>query len=150
MAALEDYTEAIEIAPHKSKNYLCRGALHASMGNLDKAILDFSKVIELHPDAPDGYFLRGEMYLEVQDYASASKDFEVVVDTTSEKSEVVYTIAARFASSRNVDETCRWLQKALEKEPQLVDRINHDEAFDSIREANPFTQLMNKFTSNNE
>jgi hypothetical protein len=50
----------------------------------------------------------------------------------------------------NTTEVCRWLQKALEIEPQLVDRFIQDSTFDSISQAGAFSQLMNKFISDSE
>ncbi len=76
--AIEDYTQAIDLAANKPDPYLNRGAVWEAMGQWQKAIEDYNRVLQIDPDDPAAYNNRanaeagmGEWVLAIADYQAA-------------------------------------------------------------------------------
>ncbi len=61
--AIDDYTQAIAIAPRTGKAYLGRAAILRSQGQLAPSLKDCYQAIEINPADPAAYLCRAEFYL---------------------------------------------------------------------------------------
>lgn len=62
MAALRDFSRALELYPHMHQWLINRGNTYAKIYELDKAAADYDKAIELDPGNPDYYEIRRNFY----------------------------------------------------------------------------------------
>ena len=76
--AIDDYTQAIELAANEPDPYLNRGAVWEALGQWQRAIEDYNQVLRLDPDDPAAYNNRanaeagmGEWVLAIADYQAA-------------------------------------------------------------------------------
>jgi tetratricopeptide (TPR) repeat protein/serine/threonine protein kinase len=60
--ALEDYTEALRLAPRDAEAYVGRGLAYANKGDLGRAIADYDQGIALDPKYALAYHNRGDAY----------------------------------------------------------------------------------------
>ncbi|MDR1363592.1 MAG: tetratricopeptide repeat protein [Spirochaetaceae bacterium] len=62
--AIEDFTEAINLAPQLASAYNRRGFAHYREGDFDHAIADFNQAIKLDPNDAGAYYNRGMAYVD--------------------------------------------------------------------------------------
>jgi len=48
-AAIQDYSNAIELQPNDGANFAARGQVHFQMGDYPAALQDYNRAIELNP-----------------------------------------------------------------------------------------------------
>ncbi|MDX2141644.1 MAG: tetratricopeptide repeat protein [Chloroflexota bacterium] len=84
-AAIEAFTNALEIDPDNLDALLNRGVLYLGTGEYDRAIRDATRAIELSPYSAPAYTLRGQaLYFGERDYLAAIEDFNrsIEIDPT--------------------------------------------------------------------
>ena len=62
LLALQDYNRAIELSPKNGEFLINRGATHARLGDIDKAIADINEGLIYKPDHSVGYLNRSVLY----------------------------------------------------------------------------------------
>jgi tetratricopeptide (TPR) repeat protein len=62
LLALQDYTRAIELSPNNGEFLINRGATHARLGDIDKAIADINEGLKYKPNHAVGYLNRSVLY----------------------------------------------------------------------------------------
>lgn len=62
-AAIEAYSQAIQLKPDFAEAYNDRGFAYYLRGNAERAIADFTRAIELRPNYPKAYNSRGVVYM---------------------------------------------------------------------------------------
>ena len=75
-SAIEDYTQAVALAPLEPDPYLNRGAAYEAAGDWQAAIDDYNRVLKLSPDDPAAYNNRGNAKGGQGDWPSALADYE--------------------------------------------------------------------------
>ena len=78
-AAIENFTQAIEVRPDSTYAYNNRGWAHLRNGNVDAAMADLNYALELNPENPHAYNNRGLAYQTIGEYEAALADFEQAV-----------------------------------------------------------------------
>jgi tetratricopeptide (TPR) repeat protein len=89
--ALEDYSDAIRLAPHDSLGYLRRGNCKYELKNFVGAISDFSQAIALDPRAADGFLGRGTVKIQLHQLPAAIADLDKAVSLASWSASVYIT-----------------------------------------------------------
>jgi len=79
VAALGDYTRAIDLSPLDPELYFNRANLYMTLGNYDFAIQDLNRAIELAPQYSKAYFNRGTVRLRSGDRAGAEADWRYAI-----------------------------------------------------------------------
>ena len=74
-AAIEAYSDSIELNPTHADAYNNRGRTYADKGDLDSAIREYTKAIELNPNFAAAYNNRGSAYFIKDDLDNALADF---------------------------------------------------------------------------
>ncbi len=75
-AALLEYNQAINVAPHPGEAYYRRGCVHRAMGNLALALADFDSAIARDPRLTAALLDRGKIHTENGDLDAALGDFQ--------------------------------------------------------------------------
>ncbi|MDJ0626238.1 MAG: tetratricopeptide repeat protein [Candidatus Caenarcaniphilales bacterium] len=79
LAAIEDYSKAIELEPSASA-YLNRGVARSRINDSNGALIDYSKAIDMQPDYIAAYLNRGNLKIQKKDFSGAIKDFNKVIE----------------------------------------------------------------------
>jgi len=74
-AAIEDYTQALELSPESGDIYTTRANAFLEMAQLDAAINDANKAIAFSPDYAAAYFVRGRIFETLGQNSFARDDF---------------------------------------------------------------------------
>jgi tetratricopeptide (TPR) repeat protein len=75
-AALHEYNQAIQVAPHLGEAYCRRGCVFRAMGQLEFALADFDRAIERDPRLASAYLERGKTRTDHGDFDGALADFQ--------------------------------------------------------------------------
>ncbi len=75
-AAIQAFTQAIELVPQEAAFYCYRGRIYFSLNNLAAAKADFTSAIERAPKMAFAYFYRGACYLNQQLLTQAELDLQ--------------------------------------------------------------------------
>lgn len=73
--AIEDYTEALKLAPDAGDIYTTRANAFLEMARLDAAITDANKALAFNPDYAPAYFVRGRIFEALGQNGFARDDF---------------------------------------------------------------------------
>jgi tetratricopeptide (TPR) repeat protein len=74
-AAIDEFSQAIRLAPEYTPAYILRGGAYRAIGDLDNATADFSEVLRQNPKEPDAYVGRGMVRKDQGDVAGAVADW---------------------------------------------------------------------------
>jgi Flp pilus assembly protein TadD len=76
--AIDDFSQAIELAPDSVLAWRNRGVAWHEKGGFDQAIADYSRAIELDSNDPDSYMRRGLSFKRLKKDQQARTDFATV------------------------------------------------------------------------
>ena len=74
--AINDFNEAIKIAPRDARAHEARAAVEIKINDLDRATADYSEAIKLNPDEVRNYLYRAYIYEVRGDVANSMADTE--------------------------------------------------------------------------
>ena len=75
MAAITDFTKAIEIDPTKIQAHFNRANAYSFLDNYNAAIRDVSCAIDIAPNNKVGYLNRGYLFFRARDYNAEERGF---------------------------------------------------------------------------
>lgn len=78
--AIENYTQAIQIAPKYLLAYYYRGISYGRLGEKMRSIQDFTRAIQINPKDAPAYFQRGIAFTETGGWKEAIKDFSQAIE----------------------------------------------------------------------
>jgi tetratricopeptide (TPR) repeat protein len=78
--AAQDFTTAINLAPHDGAAYEQRARANVQLGDAYKSLRDATQAIRLTPNNAGAYQIRGAVYLQRADYERATADLQQAVD----------------------------------------------------------------------
>jgi tetratricopeptide (TPR) repeat protein len=79
-AAIEEYSEALEVDPELYLVYFNRGKLYWRKGEIAKAMADFTMAIRLEPGLAATYVCRGDVLFEQGEYKAAKQDYSKALE----------------------------------------------------------------------
>ena len=88
-AAINAFTQAIQVRPGEADAYLYRGTVLLEAGRAEEAVTDFTQVLELRPDNMVVYLYRGDSYLAMGLKAQATADYQYALDTAGDDQQLV-------------------------------------------------------------
>lgn len=77
LAAIEAYTQAVEIAPTFASAYYNRGLAHEVQGDYQQAIEDFTRAVALDGRLVNAYGVRGRVFYTIGNYQQALDDLRL-------------------------------------------------------------------------
>jgi len=95
LAAIKEYTKALEINPEFKDAYYYRGKSYHGLGKYEKAIKDFTTLINKNPGNDDYYLQRSSSYVEMAIDISANYGYQLI---TNDPDENYYQVAITDAT----------------------------------------------------
>ena len=74
--AIEDYDQALQLAPRAAGVFVNRGIAYATLRQYDRAIQDYDEALRLNPGFAEAYYFRGEALLDKGEHDRALKDYD--------------------------------------------------------------------------
>lgn len=143
------YEEAIKKAdilleefPQNPKGYNIRGIAKAYNGDYDGCIKDIDKSLQISPDYGYALFNKGltyELYGNMEEALNwYNKDLEV-----EEYEWTYYGIASIYGRRGDVDNTVKYLKKAIEINPEVKEEAKTEKDFNPVKSSKDFENLIN-------
>ncbi|HTU23231.1 MAG TPA: tetratricopeptide repeat protein, partial [Gemmataceae bacterium] len=118
--ALQEYTEALRLAPDCLTAYLERGRLYRSRGQLDQAIADFTAVLGIDDANSEAYLRRGHAYTGKREFEAAIADYDMVISLAPEFAMAYVRRGLAFANLGEFDRVIADADQALQIDPRLI------------------------------
>ncbi len=119
-SALEDYNEAIRLAPTKSSNFCSRGLFWSDTKHYDRAIADFNEAVRLNPTNAIAYGDRGIAWLGKAEYDRAIGDFNEAIWLDSADTTSYYNRGNAWSQKKEYDKAIADYNEAIRLDPQLA------------------------------
>ena len=143
------YEEAIKKAdilvgefPQNAKGYNIRGIAKAYNGDYDGGIKDIDKSLQISPNYGYALFNKGltyELYGNMKEALKwYNKDLEI-----EEYEWTYYGIASIYGRKGDVDNTVKYLKKAIEINPEVKEEAKTEKDFNSVKLSEEFENLIN-------
>jgi tetratricopeptide (TPR) repeat protein len=119
--AVDEFKQAIELAPQDGKNYFYLGELYLSRQRAEAAREAFSKAVAFNPLLDDAWFRLGDLNLDRRDLASAREAFRILTWLQPDavpprgKLALVYQLEGDFPAAE------RELRHVVEKDPENME-----------------------------
>jgi len=88
--AIDDYTQAVKIAPESASVYYERGGARRELGDYKGAIDDYTQTIKISPEFASAYYERGGACRELGDYKGAIDDYTQAIEISPEFASAYY------------------------------------------------------------
>ncbi len=118
MAAIRDYSAALESDPNFVDAYINRGQVRQSQRDFEGAIADYSKAIELKPDA-GAYYVRGTVRQAKRDMDGALVDYSRAISLDPNLAQAHTSRAVIETLQGKKAEAVQDFEKAFKIEPGL-------------------------------
>ncbi len=122
--AIQDYDALIEKDPKDLGLYLEKGGLQFMAKKLDDALATTEKTFGQGPNHPRILALRAEIYLEKGDTQKALEESTQAIVTDPELADALVTRGQAFLKLGRKDEAYGDFKKALEKRPDLKEKLD--------------------------
>ncbi|MEM9244829.1 MAG: tetratricopeptide repeat protein, partial [Cyanobacteria bacterium P01_F01_bin.153] len=119
--ALEDYEQAIALAPDAPDPYLNRGATLENMGQWEEAISDYNRVLDIDPEDAAAYNNRGNAQGGLGNWENAVEDFKRAADLGGEFVIARENYALALYQTGENKEAVRQLRNLVRKYPRFAD-----------------------------
>ena len=120
VAAIEAYTQAIDLDPDNALAYYNRGLAFYYLRNHGAALADFNKTIELRPDVAVAYRKRGLILMYLEDYEGAITDFERAAKLNPDDPNAYLGKASANVLHGKTEQAIPDFDRAIELEPNLA------------------------------
>lgn len=119
LAAVIDYTKAIEINPGYAEAYFNRGnASYIGLGNYMQAIMDYTKAIEIDSEYAVAYSNRGSAYTKLGNYAQAIVNYNMAVKLNPRDVEAYYNRGNAYTELGNYAQAIAAYDMAIKLNPR--------------------------------
>jgi tetratricopeptide (TPR) repeat protein len=122
-AAIDDFTQAIKLAPQSPGAYVDRGVVYQLMGDLDRALADFNQAIAADPNYAEAYDNRGGVYMSKKQYDLATADYNRAIALQPLVTVPYVDLGIIHKAQGNLDAAIADASSALRADP------NSDEAY---------------------
>ena len=121
LAAIQDYTKAIELNPNESISWYNRGIVYFETNNFSEAIVNFKKAISLNYENFDLYNYLGLAYFQLKDYDNAIKYYKKSIELNNEFPLAYSNLGAALASKNQYTEAKEAFTNAIRINPNFID-----------------------------
>jgi tetratricopeptide (TPR) repeat protein len=123
--------------------------LHFQLGNLyfrkgeqDRAIQHYNKAIQLNPKFVPALNNLALVTAAKKEYYKALTIFLDILNYEPDDAQTHYNVACMYARLNRIDESIKWLKKAIDKGYTNWESIKRDDDLDNIRESSAYKQLI--------
>lgn len=118
------------------------GRLNHRKGDFMKAAIEYRKAIEIKPDFVEAIYNLAIMYAAQKEYDSALGLFKRMIALTPNNLDIYYNIACMYAGQHKLEESIKWLNKAIDKGYDKWDLIKTDKDLANIRNSKLYKDLI--------
>ena len=116
--AITQYEKTVEATPDSPVGYDALGHASALAGDPDRGLSMLKKAIEIDPEYGPAYAHLGRLYYTQLNYESAIDNFLKAFDLGVSNEEYFYELGLAYAYLDDCTNAVKWLQKALEVNPE--------------------------------
>jgi Tfp pilus assembly protein PilF len=131
--AIEKLKSLIKIHPDNPALAYTLGVLYRHNGELDKAIEEYQRALSENKRFPQAQFDLAFVYSIKGEYEKALAEFKKTIKIRSDLIWAYYYIAAILAAQNRIEESIRWLDRAIEKGYDNWDFLKNDKMLENIR-----------------
>lgn len=121
LAALEDYNQAVALAPDQPDPYLNRGAALERLERWQEAIADYSRVLERVPDDAAAYNNRGNAKAGLGDWEAALADYQRATELDPRFALARVNLALADYQLGHTEEAIRQFRNLTRRYPNFAD-----------------------------
>ncbi len=144
--ALEDYNQALELAPHYALAYNNRGSVYAELQQYDNAIADFNHAIREQSNYAEAYANRGAAYGNINQHKKALKDLTQSIEIEPHNAHAYYNRGIVYDDLQQHEKALKDFTRAIEFAPNheflyarraktYLQRHKYEEALEDYTEA---------------
>jgi len=115
--ALEDFQQAIELAPENTEYRLARAVFHRSRKKYEEALADVEKLLEQSPDEANALILRGDVYRQMKNYDEALSSFDQATEIAPQALLPYQSRGEIYRDLDEFDQAVSQFNKVLELQP---------------------------------
>ncbi|HDZ90497.1 MAG TPA: tetratricopeptide repeat protein [Deltaproteobacteria bacterium] len=116
--AVESFTAALQLDPHRPGTYRLRGIAYSRLGLHEQAVKDFDKAIEQDADCPGSFFERGTAKMCSGDYGGAVEDFSRCLSLDPDHAAAYASRAGARVRNGQYEEALEDMETALSISPE--------------------------------
>lgn len=120
-SAIEDFNQAIVLAPTATDPYLNRGTAWEGLGEWEKAIADYRKVLELDPKDAMGYNNLGNAHAGQRKWSEAIDYYQKATELAPNFAFARANYALALYEIGEVDKSLQIMRNLVRKYPQFAD-----------------------------
>jgi Tfp pilus assembly protein PilF len=140
--AEQQLLQAIALDPSFKEAYNNLGNLYYQREAYNQAKVMYQHALEIDPDYVKARNNLGNAYMQLAMYAAAIAELNKVISTDSESGLAHYNLACVYARSGDATLAARYLNQAIEREPQARVWARTDADFTSVRMVPAFQQIL--------
>jgi len=125
-SAIDDFTNAMELAPKRGDNYRARGTVFLKRGFFDLALADLTEAVRLDPSSHEAFCQRARVCLELGKYAEAVEDSRSAIRLRPKCGDAFCTLGSAFLSLSTPQpaEAVGCYKEAIRLDKQLAEKAN--------------------------
>ncbi len=139
LAAISDYSRAIELNPGCAVAYYNRGLANCKLGDFRQAISDYGKAIEINPEHSAAYFNMGVAYEELGNNGQAISNYGRAIEFNPRYEDARYNRGAAYYRLGDYRQAISDYNSVIETNPNRAEAYNNRgaayEALGNIMEA---------------
>ncbi|MDF1591310.1 MAG: tetratricopeptide repeat protein [Desulfobacterales bacterium] len=140
--AINHYLVALRIDPTYAEAHNNLGSALAKENRIDEAIVHYQKALAIAPAYIDAVKNLAMVYAALGKYDMARDFFHKWIAIRPDQWQAYYSIAGTYARQKKIDESLRWLQKAVDMGFDGCNFLEKDEDFKNIRQPSYCQDLM--------
>lgn len=121
VAAVNFFTQAIELNPNHSYAYHDRGMIYQLTQNFNQALSDVNKAIQLDPNVAIMYNTRGSIYRSLKNFNQAIQDYNKAIQLNPNYSKAYSNRAITYVEMNNYNQAISDCNMALHLNAQNAD-----------------------------
>jgi tetratricopeptide (TPR) repeat protein len=121
--AIDDFNEAIRLAPKNANAFNNRGVAYRNIGDLDRAVADYDQAISIRPDYLAAFYNRGLVLNDKREYAKAISDFTAALEVDSKNPAVLYRRGTTYLNNGDIELGSADLAAAKAIKPDIAEDI---------------------------
>ncbi|MHA1110325.1 MAG: SagB family peptide dehydrogenase [Promethearchaeota archaeon] len=107
-----------------------------------ECLVPIKEILKNMPDNGEAWTMLGYAYLYTGDKEKAREVFEKVLTMEPDDVNTMYNLSCVHATLNNLEESIKWLKKAIEVNPRYREYAKEDEDFTNIRDNEEFKKLI--------
>ncbi|MGK7886640.1 MAG: tetratricopeptide repeat protein, partial [Crocosphaera sp.] len=158
--ALQDYNQAIKLAPKKADSYVARGDYYTQMQQPEKAQTDYNQAIKIYSESiknptnkvnlPNHYSSRAKVYSKIKNYEAAIADYSKVIEIKPKSLEPYFSRGLEYLKINNIQATIEDFSKIIQLNKKAANPVYFNVYFlrgELYRKSNNYKGAIEDFSS---